>query len=361
MPNVNQPMMVVRKRLSSTEISNPDFRIEDDVVQQTGDGGVTWVDSPANDVRHAPAWRLPPVVADDQKCQAAANMTRFLVLWFEELLPILSAAGSGWALLSTLILLFVVLGPFALVVIMLDVAATLLGIGATAIGAAFTTEVFDQLTCIFYCNIGEDGQVSAEQLASINSDVDDQIGGIAATVLHLIFALVGEVGVSNWGARGDAPADCSGCDCGWVYCWLDGDGLADWTTPADLLDKIAGEYNAGDDSVDGTVINPQNNVWANMVLVENLHVNWVRVTYTNVNTGGEGSTEQSLNLDYSDGVEFIIYDDAGGVDQVHTFDVGGDVTYLGLVFTAQVSMKIQKVEVGGSGTPPSSGTDCTPE
>jgi len=243
MPDVSSPMMIIRKRLATSEVSSPDFRTEDGVVQQTGDGGITWVDSPANDVRHADAWRLPPVVADDPKCQAAANMTRFLVNWFEELLPILSAAGSAWALLSTLILLFVVLGPFALVIIMLDVAATLLGIGATAIGSAFTTEVFDQLTCIFFDNIGGDGQVSAEQLESINDDVDAQIGGVAATVLHIIFALVGEVGVSNWGARGDAPADCDNCACSVavIYPW----------------DNVYSSTNGYNDCA----INPPNCVW----------------------------------------------------------------------------------------------------
>lgn len=216
MPDINQPMMVIRKQLSADEVSDPRFRIVDGVVEQTTNG-IDWFPSPANDVRHADAWRLPPVVADDPSCQAAANMSRFVQEWLEELLPILSIAGSGWALLSTIILLFLVLGPFALVVIMLDVAATLLGIGATAIGSAFTADVFDILTCIFKCNIGDDGQVSADQLEAINADVDDQIGGVAAVVLHLIFELVGEVGVSNWGAMGDAPADCDECDCGWCY------------------------------------------------------------------------------------------------------------------------------------------------
>lgn len=230
MPDVNANMMVIRKRLEST--SDPDFRTLDGVVQRTGDGGVTWVDSPANDVRHADAWRLPPIVAEDPKCQAAANMTRFLVNWFELVLPIMAAAGSGWALLSTLILLFVTLGPFALVVIMLDVAATLLGIGAGAIGAAFTTEVFDLLTCCFYDNIGDDGQVSAAQLVAINDQVDADIGGVAATVLHLIFALVGEVQVSNWGVTGSAPADCDDCE----HCPAPGCFIWDFSTEHSELD-----------------------------------------------------------------------------------------------------------------------------
>jgi len=359
MPDVNAPMMVIRKRLSASEISNPDFRLEDDVVQQTGDGGTTWVDSPANDVRHAPAWRLPPIVADDQRCQAAANMTRFLVNWFEELLPILSAAGSAWALLSTLILLFVVLGPFALVVIMLDVAATLLGIGATAIGSAFTTEVFDTLTCIFYCRIDEEGQVSAEQLAQINSDVDDQIGGTAATVLHVIFALVGEVGVSNWGARGDAPADCDACDCGWTYCWLSGDGLGDWVTPwsVPIGGGSYGDYNSGDDSIDGTLKNLPDTVWANFALTEALDINGILITYEYNNSaplGDNGWIMWGNGDQFEDG---LTPEGSGTAEAVWEGD-GSGITSLEFLFASSGTMKITQIKLAGTGTPPSSGVPC---
>lgn len=228
---VDPIMQIVRKKLDPAEISDPDFRYdpECDCVQRTGDNGATWVDSPQNDVRHADAWRLPPIDADDPRCQAAANMSRWLSNWFEAIDPILAAASSFEALASIVVTLFLVLGPFALVLLALDVAFILFTAGASVINAAFTNETFDTLTCIFYCNIGEDGQCSAEQLEAINSDIDEQLGGIGAIVLHAIFAMVGEVGLSNWGTTGEAPADCDECGCDECLDLLGGNGIGTWT------------------------------------------------------------------------------------------------------------------------------------
>src|SRR5437868_4610170 len=197
-----------------------------DQVQRTFDGGSSWVDSPDLDPRHSPIFLYPPVDAVDPRCQAAANMVRFLNNVIDETLATIAIATTAADMVLVLMPLFIELGPFA---ILLDLgaalASTLLGAGAAAISAAFTNDVYDTLTCIFYCNISTDGSVSAVQLETIETAIAAQIGGLVSTVLDAMLFLTGEVGLSNEGTIGSAPADCSDCECSWCHEWT-GSGLA---------------------------------------------------------------------------------------------------------------------------------------
>jgi len=191
-----------------------------DCIKQTFDGGETYVEQPAGDPRHNTAFLFPPVEADDVACQAAANMSRWISDLIDQILLTVDAAGTFEGLAAIILPFVIELGPFGILIeLVLGLAFILFGAGATAIAAAFPNELFDTLTCIFYCNIDANGRADAAALESINTAIDDQIGGLAATVLHAMFLLTGEVGLSNAGTIGDAPADCSDCDCGWCYEW----------------------------------------------------------------------------------------------------------------------------------------------
>lgn len=172
------------------------------------------VENPYADPRHGVIYRLPPVVADDPKCQAAANMTRYISNLIDATLENIAAGSTVAGAVLALLPLLVELGPFAILIALLGaLVGELFAAGAIAIEAAFTNETFDTLTCIFYCNIEADGSVTAADLTEIETQISAQIGGLAATILNLMFGLMGEVGLSNAGVSGDAPADCSGCDC----------------------------------------------------------------------------------------------------------------------------------------------------
>ena len=199
---------------STVCIPNLRYDSDSDQVQETYDGGETWVDQPAADPRHATNFRFPVVVADDPQCKAAANMTRYISDLIDQVLATIGVAGTAEGLLAIILPLIIELGPFGVLIdLVLGLCFVLFGAGAAAIEAAFTSGVYDTLTCIFYCNIGADGRVTAAQLTQILSDVNDQIGGLVYTVLSGMFLLMGEVGLGNAGTIGDAPADCSGCDC----------------------------------------------------------------------------------------------------------------------------------------------------
>jgi hypothetical protein len=135
----------------------------------------------------------------------------------------LSAASAATGMLAT-ILALIPLGGI-LTDIIFGTASALAAVGAVALTEAFTTEVYDQLLCIFLNRDGSDGQIDATSLALIRSDIDAQIGGVAATVLQLLIDTVGEVGLSNAGSGYALTGDCVVCST--CVDFLGGDGLGD--------------------------------------------------------------------------------------------------------------------------------------
>lgn len=233
---VGEPFIqVVRKELSESEVSPPNVRYypPGDVVQSDYDGDDVWQDNAPLDVRHNPGMLFPPIGGDDPRCQAAANMTRWISDFLNDVGATLAWATVAESSLTTIMGLVAVVFPegaaiglFAL--LGLDLATTIFSAGLTAIQAAFDNDTLDLMTCIFFCAIESNGQVSADDLATINAEIDGQLNTLAALVLHGMFLLMGEIGLSNAGSTGDAPADCDGCDCGWCALLDDTYHLADF-------------------------------------------------------------------------------------------------------------------------------------
>jgi len=240
-------LRVLRKQLNPGEVYpvNQRYNSGTDTVQYTPDGGTTWQDAPQFDPRHSAGYQKPPNMAGDPKCQAAANMTAFIKSVVDQVVAVVDGAAGATALITLLVGAFVELGPFGILVdLVVGLAAILFEAGASALSAAFTSEVYDQLSCIFYCNIGDDGLVSADQLSSIQTQIDGDIGGLVGDVLDAMLFLMGEVGLSNAGSQGTAAYDCSGCDCSGLCCTFD--DAARYT----LLNPSGGGLSVGDTTLD---------------------------------------------------------------------------------------------------------------
>jgi len=229
------------------------------------------------------------------------------------------------------------------------------------------SDVDSQITCFLVdCATNTDGVVTFDYecfMADLNSLTDSF--GLTEVQLRLylqityILYFIGGIDGLNLAGRTTEITD-DECDiCPWHYCWLAGDGLGDWETPVTLLGKNAGTYNSGADSIDGTTINPQNNVWSNGLLTETLHMTKIAITYDAVNEGGSGSNESSLNI-IKDGTVAQTEPYTGGTFSGAVSDWENSNTFdsIGFVFTAQVSMYVVKIDLWGTGTPPSSGTPC---
>lgn len=243
-------LQVIRDELNPNDVSpsNRRYIAETDQVQVQGADG-SWGDNPGADPRSSPAYQYPPIDADDPRCQAAANMSRWINNLIDQVLTVIAECNDAAGLLTILTGVLLELGPFGILIdLILALAFVLFSAGATAISAAFTNDVYDQLTCIFYCNIGTDGTVTAEQLATIQSQIDSMIGGLVGTVLDAMLFLMGNVGLTNAGTIGSAPADCSDCGCAWVsvdsFC---DSTVGDWTRVYGVLtaDGLEMETDAG--------------------------------------------------------------------------------------------------------------------
>jgi hypothetical protein len=196
-------------------------------VEISFDGGGSWEASPGSDPRNQTVY--PPQTGGDARCFSAASVIRKfqddISAWLTPLTVGIDAAAFGAFIISTIL----DLGPFG---ILLDIAVSvglgLISLGATAIEAALSPTVYDELLCILYTNMNADGQLVASTFAAVQSDVTSIIGtGDAGTIINLVFSLWGFGGINAAAALALDTDDCS--ECGWCleYDATDNDG--GWT------------------------------------------------------------------------------------------------------------------------------------
>jgi len=100
-------MELVRKRLSASEIipSNQRYNTGTDTVQFSPNNGTTWVDMPSLDPRVSSAFRLPPL-GSDVRCDAAANMVKWMKDFIDMATEILGTGATALAVANAAIPLY---------------------------------------------------------------------------------------------------------------------------------------------------------------------------------------------------------------------------------------------------------------
>lgn len=216
-------MKIIRGRLNPADVSNPSLRYNAtcDCIQYTPDGGSTWVDAPEADPRHSATFLKPPVAGSNKRCDSAANMVKWLKDFIDALNDAFVFGGTVTTFINLAIQFLDILAPYAeLLAPIVELAGAIFGIGHAALSGAFTSTEYDALECIFYCHDDPDGQVTASQLVSIESDITAQLNTTAALVVNAILFVQGEVGLSNAGSVGSETGDCSACTaCFFAYKW----------------------------------------------------------------------------------------------------------------------------------------------
>lgn len=220
-------LQIVRKKLSPDEVTPVGTRYNPDCncIQQSPDGGVTWNDAPGIDPRRNPGGLFPPLVSDDPRCDAATAMSERVKIVVDAFLNTANLAGAASAIFGALISIIPGLG--LLVDVILIGVGLFLALGAIEVNDAMTTETYEALKNIFYCNIGSDGQMNEAGYAGVYADVEAQLTDPAIGIIERILDIVGLVGLNNAGATTTLIGDCSGVDCGWAYEW-DVDELSSW-------------------------------------------------------------------------------------------------------------------------------------
>jgi len=220
-------IQIVRKELSASEVAPENIRWSEDCncFQQTVDGGATWTDDPGADPRGNDALRIPVGTGEDQQCTSAGLMTDWVKTCIDNAVSDIGVFAEA-SILWNLLLIFT---GFGLVLdIILWAIEGVITLGIVEVSDAMTSDVYDQLTCIFFCHIGSDGSVTQEQYDAIVSDISANIGGIAALAINYFLNVLGAVGLSNWGATGTTERTCDSCDCSTCYTWLFEDADGGW-------------------------------------------------------------------------------------------------------------------------------------
>jgi len=233
-------MRVVRKQLSAGEVSPTNQRYNEgtDTVEFSPDGGTTWVPMPSLDPRHSSAFSYPPL-GSDVRCDAAANMVKWVKDFLDQATDLLCAGAEAFAVANAAIPLYELIsgGSLTLLALITEIAGTLTGLGCAALTAAFDEATYAALLCCFYCNIENDGQVTVDDLVAVEDQVTSDLVTTAALVVNAILFLQGEIGLSNAGVIGAQTGDCDACECETTLCvgFNDGDVYEFYTNPLGAL------------------------------------------------------------------------------------------------------------------------------
>lgn len=224
LPSVS--MTIIRSRLSESDVSgNPSkirFNTETGVIQTSPDGGVTWIDNPQADPRYGMSYKKPPLGTGTAQCDSAANRVKWLHDFIDSLIASLNTAGDALIIANIALgfyeLLFAEAG--VLVDLLIELGSIVVGVGASALDAAFTSEVYDALLCLFFCDSLPDGSYDDTNFNQLVSDIDtSSLSETVKIVLNAILGAQGWNGVNNAGVIGGQTGDCDACECLWCYEW----------------------------------------------------------------------------------------------------------------------------------------------
>jgi len=199
---------IVRKFLGDTTPPNTRYNDETDTVQVTVDGGATWIDVPELDPRN-PIYQLPADPTDNPQCDAAERAINQLADEINVFLNTTSALQVVNTLLDALLLLLPGFGLIAGVIWV--VVEALLAIGSSVIAAAFTSDVYDGLKCLWYDRVGSDGIMTESAMLDWQDAVSAAYPGTVASVVSLFVDNFGLVQLNNAAVKRTETGDCSSC------------------------------------------------------------------------------------------------------------------------------------------------------
>lgn len=211
------------------EILGTRYNEETGEIEITYDG-VIWV--PAKNSGDDPRYtspQLPPIPttgnALDDACRSATNVTNAIkgvvdgiIADKDELLTILTLATAIAALIAAIF----VFPPAAsaLIGLVIVAARTIFALTAAEMAALFTTDVYNDLQCIIYCELGDSDTFTESIVANIVSKIGTTFSGEVESLLSSIVKTMAEPGM-NAAARGGSIelGDCTDCDCGYPEVW----------------------------------------------------------------------------------------------------------------------------------------------
>lgn len=212
--NGNYVVEVLKQELSETDVTPAILRIntETNVFQITPDGGTTWNDAPGSDPRTSDDYKLPLLAPyEGIECDVAARMTAQLKDTLDIFIASIDAAQFATGILALLAFEAGWVGWF--VDLLLLIGNALVDIGQAEIEAAFTTAVYDDIRCAFFCTVDSHGDVTREQLDLAYDRIEAAHAGTVAGVIEELRLFYGDTPMVNAGIVRDETGDCTECSC----------------------------------------------------------------------------------------------------------------------------------------------------
>lgn len=186
------------------------------------DGGVTWEADPGSDPRSS-GTVFPPYFGDpgaELRCQAANSALGYLQ---EIQAAELAGLENNASIADFITMLTTFLGAIGIFFAFVPSAiAALLGFVvnffghkiATDFEAAFTEPLWDELFCILYCKMEDNGSFTEAGWLAVKGDLDNDIANYGLGWMYNHINLIGTVGLTN-AARASYPGtrECGGCEC----------------------------------------------------------------------------------------------------------------------------------------------------
>ena len=189
------------------------------------DGGETWLPDPEDP--RVSGVQLPPVGAGESgDCDAATNGVSNVANAVNQMISARTDAATLaeflLAIAAVLIATFVGAVWALFPAICAGIVNLLYSMDAAAISAAFAGDTYDELKCLFFCNVGDDGAFTEDGFLEMIAEIPEFITNTdAREILGQIFSVWGLIGTNNALALGtasgtDCDCDCSTCAAKWA-------------------------------------------------------------------------------------------------------------------------------------------------
>jgi len=207
---------------SSAKPTKTRINPETGIYEVSYDDGVTWIPAPQDDPRTS-GTTFPPVAGDtgaEMRCKGANSALLFLQ---DVQAKELEGLENNATIADFILLLTSVLGALGIFFALVPSAiAAMLGFVVNFFGhriaadfeAAFTETVWDDLFCILYCNIENDGSYTEQGWQAVKVALSADPSNYALGWMYNHINLIGVVGLTN-AARSSygGSRDCEDCNC----------------------------------------------------------------------------------------------------------------------------------------------------
>lgn len=195
------------------------FKWVGNVLYVSHDGGVTFEPSPPSlDYRNtSTTWPKPGDIGiSNTKCQAADGVVFTIKEKINTTMTESMTAAEILGVIAAALLIFLSAGTAALLEAQFAaLGAAIVAAGVTAYQAAFTTDVWNKLRCLVYCNMTDDSTIDQAGVDAIYAAIDGNFTGIVVPALKSYIGASGLVGINNMlrSNTGDPDANCDDCEC----------------------------------------------------------------------------------------------------------------------------------------------------